>query len=727
MRKRLSLKGGITLLAVLGLIAIGVAYAVEISRPITGSVIIGQVETAEETILLYTQVDPTVVELTELMFDPVDISAFGRFKSPARIPFLAQNGGDAPFHLRVELMDVKLNGAPLPDDALSMLMGRGGEELLPSPEHAILIQPEELLELDAGLLFQKSPGELGIDSGDVITFTALFIAAEGPVVEPPRPRPVTDPIELAKQYGETPRYGGKFLNAVIETVPHHDYSQGVGSNYQTQTQLLNTLLMSNPYDWTQIMPDLAHSWEVSADGRKYTFYLHEGVKWHDGAPFSSADVKYTFDRIIAKGKILGNETAGTFNNRMWVAIIDSIETPDANTVVINLRGSTPTLLAILSDAASSIIPKHISEKDPLNALKEHLKPIGTGPFRLTEEPTTLLWRYERNPDYFKPALPFLDEMESHVILDIETRATAVVTERVHWSDPTPLPQIPFSLAERLGKEPGVVHEGIPSLLFNHFIVNTQKAPFDDIRVRQAFSEALDRPQFLLDGLGNQRGVIGTALFPNGKWAMPIEMRNELIGYGPDMAKRSANAKRLLAEYEADNGPIDWDNDVHYQCATNHISCENAQIAQALIKKNLGVVLTLDTMEIMRLVGLFFDGGFNQSGIIGLNEFDDPTSAFGKSYVTGSRYGSWARNSNAEIDALYEKQLFIADEDERKKIVWEMDAIAMNDASLNILLWTVTEHLRRDFIKGWVSFPSVQNTSVRMEHVWLDIPGTRTTK
>ena len=142
--------------------------------------------------------------LTELRFDPADISAFGRFKELPRIPFLAQNGGDAPFHLRVELVDVKLNRAPLPD-GLSMLMGSGGE-LRPSPGHTTLIQPGELMTLEVGLRFHRSPGELGLDSGDVIKFTALFRAAEGPVVEPPRPRPVVDPIELAKQYGETPRY-----------------------------------------------------------------------------------------------------------------------------------------------------------------------------------------------------------------------------------------------------------------------------------------------------------------------------------------------------------------------------------------------------------------------------------------------------------------------------------------------------------------------------------------
>ena len=77
-----------------------------------------------------------------------------------------------------------------------------------------------------------------------------------------------------------------------------------------------------------------------------------------------------------------------------------------------------------------------------------------------------------------------------------------------------------------------------------------------------------------------------------------------------------------------------------------------------------------------------------------------------------------------MDELFQKQLFMADVEERKQVVWEMDKIAMNDAAFNILLWTVTEHLRRDFTKGWVSFPAIQNTSIQLEHVWLDIPGTR---
>ena len=427
MRKRLSIKGGIFLLAVLSLIAIGVVYAVEIERGISGSVIIGQVQTAEETILLYAQVDPRVA-LTELRFDPVNISAFGRFKSPSRVSFLAQNGGDAPFYLTVELTDLKLNGAPLPD-ALSMLMGAAGGGLQASPNHETLMQPGELVALDVGLRFHKSPAELGLDSGDVITFTALFMAAEGPVEQPvsysageapvPKVGKHVDAIALSAEYGQDVRYGGTFLNGIFENFPHYDFQQGLGANIMAQSQIYNSLIMSHPFVVGEIMPDLAYAWEISPDGRTYTFHLHDGVKWHDGSPFSSEDVRYSFNRIMTKGVLPGFEqpTCPACRETVWVSLFEGVEAPDPNTVVINTKGASGSVLKVLMSSYVSIMPKHIIEADPVDGLKTERIPTGTGPFKVTKEPTTVLWEYVRNPDYFKPDLPYMDAMESHVIQD----------------------------------------------------------------------------------------------------------------------------------------------------------------------------------------------------------------------------------------------------------------------------------------------------------------------
>ena len=100
---------------------------------------------------------------------------------------------------------------------------------------------------------------------------------------------------------------------------------------------------------------------------------------------------------------------------VFAAIIERVEAPDPDTVVIHGKGPSGLLLPLFANGWNVIIPKHIAEKDPVNALKTTV--IGTGPFRLKEPPTSSLWKYERNPEYFKKDLPFLDEIEIHIITD----------------------------------------------------------------------------------------------------------------------------------------------------------------------------------------------------------------------------------------------------------------------------------------------------------------------
>ena len=610
-----------------------------------------------------------------------------------------------------------MNGAPLPDDVLSMLMNRGGEKLLPSPEHAIFLQPGEQVELDAGLLFHRSPGEVGIERGDIITFTALFVASEGPMVEPPRPSPVVDPIALAEKYGEKPRYGGTFLSAVPSNPPHRDIHQFTG-NIMTMAPLYNGLLMANPYDWQDVLPDLVWRWEVKPDGRAWIFFLSEGIRWHDGEPFTSQDVVYSFNRILSNGRVAGNEETGSFRDRMWEATFEKFEAIDDLTVAVITQGPTPLVPKILSDAYASIIPAHISEKDPLNALREDPAPMGTGPFRLAAEPDGNVWRYERNPDYFKPQTPFLDGIETFVIGDEGTRVAALLTQQIYWSSPTISPTLPLELAEDITRgNPHIIHEGIPTFRFDYLAMNAERAPFDDLRVRQAFNHALDRNAFL--ETRNQRGLVGTALFPEGEWAMPIEMRNELIGYGPDMEERNANATAFLAEYEAENGKVDWSN-VQYTCAATadvDISCVNAEIVQVLMRK-VGVDLVLKPLEIGEALFNQVDGEFDMAGTSLGIDFDDPADAFDKTYVSGARWG-FHRHFDPEIDKLYEDMKFTADPEKRREIAWLIDQLAMNNSGMLVLRWRASEHLRWDFVGGWSGSPAFTSTNARMEHVFLN--------
>jgi peptide/nickel transport system substrate-binding protein len=360
-----------------------------------------------------------------------------------------------------------------------------------------------------------------------------------------------------------------------------------------------------------------------------TFHLHKGVKWHDGTPFSSADVQYTIERIM-------NPPKGMVSPRgpVFAALIERVETPDADTVIIRGKGPSGMLLPLFANGWNVIIPKHIAEKDPVNALKTTV--IGTGPFRLKEPPTSSLWKYERNPDYFRKDLPFLDEIEIHIITDPQALVAAILSKRVFWSDSFPHPNMDRDLSESAAKQnANLVRTSSPLLGIQHLTIQTEKPPFDDLRVRQAISEALKREAF--GELGTQAGVVGTGNFPLGPWAMPKEKREQLIGYGPDMAKRIANAKALLAAYEKEKGKIDWSK-IKVQCATNiKFSCENGQIMQQMLKK-INVNVELEPMLFAQLRANEVSGNYLMSLLGAAMDFDDPIDPFGQLFVTNGGAG-----------------------------------------------------------------------------------------
>jgi peptide/nickel transport system substrate-binding protein len=522
------------------------------------------------------------------------------------------------------------------------------------------------------------------------------------------------PAALAVAHGDKPRYGGKFISAGNEVIPLFDMHQtSFGGVYAATSPAYNCLIRTSPYDpmALDIVPELADSWDISDGGQTVTFHLHKGVKWHDGMPFSSADVQYTIERIM-------NPPQGMVSPRgpVFKALVERVETPDPDTVVVHGKGPSTMLLSLFANGWNMIIPKHISEKDPVNALKTTV--IGTGPFKLKEPPSSTLWKYERNPDYFKKGLPYLDEMEIHIITDPQAMAAAVLSKRVFWTDAFPHPSLDQDLGKSMVQQnPNLVLSNAAAISIAHLTMQTEKAPFDDVRVRQAISEAIRREA--LAELGKQTGLVGTGTYPAGPWAMPREMREQLIGYGSDMSKRIAHAKELLAAYEKEKGKIDWGK-IKIQCSTNlPVTCENAQIIQQLLKK-IGVNVDLDPMLLAQHRGNEVSGDYLLSTLLAGFDFDDPIDVFGQLFVT--KGGRWyQRRSLPELDKLFEQQKFIVDPEARKKVIYEMDKLAMNDAGLLILHWINVPHVRWNFVKGWLATPNARSTNTRMDYVWLDLP------
>ncbi len=172
-------------------------------------------------------------------------------------------------------------------------------------------------------------------------------------------------------------------------------------------------------------------------------------------PFRRRMCKYTIERIM-------NPPKGMVSPRgpVFAAIIERVEAPDPDTVVIHGKGPSGLLLPLFANGWNVIIPKHIAEKDPVNALKTTV--IGTGPFRLKEPPTSSLWKYERNPEYFKKDLPFLDEIEIHIITDPQALVAAILSKRVFWSDSFPHPNMDRDLSQSAAQQnPNLVRSSNP--------------------------------------------------------------------------------------------------------------------------------------------------------------------------------------------------------------------------------------------------------------------------
>src|SRR5690606_35419066 len=163
-------------------------------------------------------------------------------------------------------------------------------------------------------------------------------------------------------------------------------------------------------------PELAESWEISADGRTYTFHLRRDARWHDGRPLTSADVKYTMENLL-----------GPYHGRFRNAYdqLEGIDTPDDHTVVLRLREPYAPLMTLLTVFDAPILPKHIYEgTDPLNNPANFNNPIGSGPFVFREWVRGDRVVLERNPDYFdEPA--YLDRLIYRIIPDDLSRSVAL--------------------------------------------------------------------------------------------------------------------------------------------------------------------------------------------------------------------------------------------------------------------------------------------------------------
>src|ERR1043166_1534385 len=297
----------------------------------------------------------------------------------------------------------------------------------------------------------------------------------------------------------------------------------------------NLLKIDTPH-YPKIIGDLAESWTVADDAKTYTFKLHANVKFHDGSPFTSDDIKATYDRIR-------NPPQGVVSvRRGLVADIDTIETPDPATVIFKLKRPNRALLYAFANPFNCIYSAAKLQENPLYPVRNVM---GTGPFRLAEHVAGSHWSGERFKDYFKPGLPYLDGFRGAF-----TQGAALINALQGGQIMADFRSVTSADRERLTKalsDKVVAHES-PWLNALLITFSTTKKPFDDARVRRALSLAIDRWKAaeILPRSSIMR-YVGGYLRPGYDLAATEDDLAQMPGFGRDINPARAEAKRLLAE------------------------------------------------------------------------------------------------------------------------------------------------------------------------------------
>ncbi|WP_459618091.1 ABC transporter substrate-binding protein [Bordetella sp. 2513F-2] len=250
-------------------------------------------------------------------------------------------------------------------------------------------------------------------------------------------------------------------------------------------------------------PGLAKSWEASPDGLSYTFHLQEGVKWHDGKPFTADDVVFSMTELLPKTHARARVILGKF--------LDSVQKVDDHTVVMKLKSPFPAFMLMFEPGFAPMMPKHIYEGTDYATNPANQKPVGTGPFMFGEWKRGEYIKLTRNPQYWKEGKPYLDELVFNVIPDSASRAVAFERGSVDVLRGGDIDNVDV---KRLRAIDGVAYTTQGWEMFSpqaYLIFNMRKPPFDNVKVRQAVMAAINR-KLIVNNIFFGLGQVSTSPF-----------------------------------------------------------------------------------------------------------------------------------------------------------------------------------------------------------------------
>src|SRR5215470_2996916 len=375
-------------------------------------------------------------------------------------------------------------------------------------------------------------------------------------------------------WAQQPKPGGTLRVALTGDLTFFNAHQGPAPGYITfwvWNNIFQSLLTLTPPPELKIVPDLAKSWDVLDNGKTYVFHLVEGVKFHDGTDFDAAAAKWNFDRI------LDPEVKSWV--RPYYEEIDKVEVVDKYTLRIRMKEPSGALLTALGGYFQGI--PMISRKAFETYGKDWLRNlVGTGPYIFKEWVPGKHVILEKNPNYFKKGLPYIDTLEFRIMKDPLTASTALRAGEIDFIMRVSMQQVPL-----LEKSPSLKVVTGPEMAPTIGLLNMRVKPFDDVRARRAVGGyGLNRAEIARVAFQGRAHPLVSVVPPGVPDAIDL---NEMYPYKPD------EAKRLLHELG-----FDRKNPLKLTILTNNVDVNFADVA-ALIKEQMakiGVEAKINVMD-----------------------------------------------------------------------------------------------------------------------------------